>query len=1497
MEDFSLQELPAYWIAAGVVAVILILWIAAGWLWNNRYRPLMVKRGKPTPTFNNALQRIFRFLFKEDTQPPKKAKNALVRKLVNWRNTYILLILASIIMPLLLGYSPLAPLVLLFLIAFTRVRKVFRERNAILHRMFEVANSEFRYKKEASLNPWAYVNIQKWENLTTPGKTIVTFPPAFRVDSPMKRQEFQQHFDGTVAEENVWSYEWSGAKGIVECAPVPHLPTMAPYPGSEDRPWDQIPLGLGINGEVVWSLSDVPHLLVCGSTGGGKELLKETPILSKEGWTIVGDLQQGDIIYDENGKETVVTSAHPIELKDAYEIEFSDGTSLVAGADHLWYTDTQASRASASRQRTLGESRHRNTLLSEEKREELARIIASSLPEETISIPETAELLGVHETSNFLYSIARSIGHAEERQEITAYNRPAQIVKQKQTVSVFDAASFKKELIRKAKHTLSARSKLLTDDATRKLVKWHEDTENNDTLVNKQEICELLGLDPKSKEATSVSNLINRMETKTTAVRPIKYANDVVRERVSMVVSAHEISHALLHLNRGSESFPFITEEFVNRLQALPETGEIDRFGVAEIINIPAGDIKPWMDSIRVKPLRKENKEVALQTRDEMRTHKGRVTKYYAKGLFLEKLVEHGSQMLYDQKDKLVLGEVRTTLDIMNSLRGSDGRANHSLPRVKPVQFPEKELIVGPYTLGAWLGDGYSRDPLICGLDHEVKDKVVKEGYKVVRENAQKGAHEEFRIWTFSDLRPGLRNLGVLKIKKSKGDTKRIPAEYLISSEAQRRELLRGLMDTDGTVDPDGMLSFTTVIPELRDGVMELLRSLGYLPRVSDRIPTNGTGSKTLRRAYTISFSAPPSDRIFALERKQNTHEERYKGNPEVDLANIRYIVDVKPVGQRLMRCISVDSPSRLFLAGEGFVPTHNSVLQRNIIFHTIQHSDKIKFLGVDLKRVELDPYAKYEDTVLGIAKTLEDGVEVMRYARDAMMERYEIMEQMGVNHFMAMNNPPPALLVMVDEAYMFMAPSGGKTDEQKEQDQLHGEATVIIGDIARLGRAAGVHLVLATQRPDAKVIYGEIKANLGARYMAGRSGSTPSLMVLDSDTGTRIPDIKGRGVVSFNGDEEFIQGYFAEQDWIDGWLARKNNQEDAANEELLQIEAGSASSADEPMDDEDIQPDENGVYPKKKKAKKKRNSRKKFRGLKPVPDFDDGELSYGEASEVPKEVLKRTSKKARGKSGEEIDPREFDMDSELNSSDFEDSESFTQPTPQPAPSFVGHLDEEAEGNENDEMDRFIPTPVATPALSIEDEEEDEGFADPFASRPKLTGASSIKKDNDLVWDDDLDSVFEDVSHNIPIEQAKSPKKELPARPVLPTTASKKVAETPAGTPAWQEEQSVPQSPAQKSREVRSAAPEPGSNNPAPAPRKPARRAPSAPEAPAARVAPMPAPPARMPTPPPGAGRLPSAPKTSGLPTIPNAPKPPNASGSTPTPTTLPKLPKLPPSP
>lgn len=114
-------------------------------------------------------------------------------------------------------------------------------------------------------------------------------------------------------------------------------------------------------------------------------------------------------------------------------------------------------------------------------------------------------------------------------------------------------------------------------------------------------------------------------------------------------------------------------------------------------------------------------------------------------------------------------------------------------------------------------------------------------------------------------------------------------------------------------------------------------------------------------------------------------------------------------------------------------------------------------------------------------------------------------------------------------------------SEEAKAEDEMKGEAAMIIGSVARLGRAAGVHLVIATQRPDAKIISGETKANLGVRINCGRTDSNASSMILGTGEGTRVKaNPRGRLYLRIYGSGNHGQGFFAEQAWLDEFLANK---------------------------------------------------------------------------------------------------------------------------------------------------------------------------------------------------------------------------------------------------------------------------------------------------------------------------------------------------------------------
>ena len=224
------------------------------------------------------------------------------------------------------------------------------------------------------------------------------------------------------------------------------------------------------------------------------------------------------------------------------------------------------------------------------------------------------------------------------------------------------------------------------------------------------------------------------------------------------------------------------------------------------------------------------------------------------------------------------------------------------------IQMPKRELPIDPYILGLWLGDGYSKIGYICSGREDVENLFQ---YGKVRK-AENGHLSDYYICHIEGLSKSLRLAGLI-------DNKHIPIEYLLSSEEQRRELLCGLMDTDGSVDKRGRCEFTQMKGKLANDVYTLLRSLGYKPTIhSYRAMLNGkdVGEKT-----RICFSPNRGEKVFHLQRKQI----RVDNKPTIDRGDkFKFFVsgasgnDIQEVN-----CIQVEGG--MYLAGFELVPTHNS--------------------------------------------------------------------------------------------------------------------------------------------------------------------------------------------------------------------------------------------------------------------------------------------------------------------------------------------------------------------------------------------------------------------------------------------------------------------------------------------------------------------------------------------------------------------------------------------
>jgi hypothetical protein len=216
------------------------------------------------------------------------------------------------------------------------------------------------------------------------------------------------------------------------------------------------------------------------------------------------------------------------------------------------------------------------------------------------------------------------------------------------------------------------------------------------------------------------------------------------------------------------------------------------------------------------------------------------------------------------------------------------------------------------------------------------------------------------------------------------------------------------------------------------------------------------------------------------------------------------------------------------------------SVIQRNLFFHCLAHNNRWAFYGIDLKKVELTPYLKYKNTVADIATDLKSAVQMLETITAEMLSRYEAMEKAKVNSYEKLPGTSlRSIMLMIDEAAMLLGSSGVKTDAGVEEDRLRHESQEMIGALLRLGRAAGIHVVIGAQRPDAYIIDSDMRANLDVRITVGRVSPVASQIVLNSDAAAELPNVRGRGLLRVGGKLEEFQGYFLSQSYGEEWILK----------------------------------------------------------------------------------------------------------------------------------------------------------------------------------------------------------------------------------------------------------------------------------------------------------------------------------------------------------------------
>ena len=216
-----------------------------------------------------------------------------------------------------------------------------------------------------------------------------------------------------------------------------------------------------------------------------------------------------------------------------------------------------------------------------------------------------------------------------------------------------------------------------------------------------------------------------------------------------------------------------------------------------------------------------------------------------------------------------------------------------------------------------------------------------------------------------------------------------------------------------------------------------------------------------------------------------------------------------------------------------GTTGSGKSVCTNSLIVSLLYKStpDEVRFIMVDPKMVELAPYNGIPHLLIPVVTDPKKAAGALQWAVYEMMKRYKLFSERNVKDLAGYNalaaadetlKKLPSVVVVIDELTDLMLVAAKEVEES-------------ICRVAQMGRAAGMHLVIATQRPSADVITGLMKANIPSRIAFAVASSLESRIILDT---TGAEKLVGRGDMLYaplgEGKPRRVQGCFISAEEID---------------------------------------------------------------------------------------------------------------------------------------------------------------------------------------------------------------------------------------------------------------------------------------------------------------------------------------------------------------------------
>lgn len=465
------------------------------------------------------------------------------------------------------------------------------------------------------------------------------------------------------------------------------------------------------------------------------------------------------------------------------------------------------------------------------------------------------------------------------------------------------------------------------------------------------------------------------------------------------------------------------------------------------------------------------------------------------------------------------------------------------------------EQIIDPYLMGIFIGDGATKSeqggcPNITTADSEVVEAIYEYANKIgctIRVDRKPGnaasnyffTHDQDNYTTcnrgiVNNFTEQLRSIGLDKIGSGE---KFIPDDYKYADISVRRELFAGLMDSDGYLNRNKMYDFVTKSKRLADDITFVGRSLGLQVHVQ-KCQKGVKSSGFVGDYYRLGISGNLDEIPVRIPRKKYVPAEKSRHSSHRATFTITKIAN-----NQKYYGFTCDG-DHTYLT-QSMVRSHNSgksVYVNSLLISAMSHAtpDELKIFAIDPKKVEFSKYIDLPYCPINPVTDMRDAYGLLAFAVWEMERRYKIIQAAGVKQLSEYNdfydkNPDSEVAKKYGRMpYMIFV-----IDEYAELQSISPNTETLCKSLAQKGRASGIILLLATQRPSADVISTTLRSNFPSRICLKVDNSTSSQIVL-GDGVDRAYDgskLKGYGdsfVLDQRGNCERVQGIYISNEEID---------------------------------------------------------------------------------------------------------------------------------------------------------------------------------------------------------------------------------------------------------------------------------------------------------------------------------------------------------------------------